>query len=110
MIRKRVGKAVVRGEPTVRLVIVAEGPVDVFRVGRALEAVITASRPSVALHQLGVRILHSLDHYQPGIVRELSAKGIGPTRVTYRGRRRRPVQLRLGMPADEVLLLEDTVR
>ena len=105
MIRKRLVKRtdpVVGGyQPTLHITV--EGLDDVYRLARHLET------GQVDLHELGRRILHSMDRQAPGSVSYLT-KRMGPARARYRGRRPRPVQLRLGITEAELAQLEEAVK
>lgn len=104
-VRKRLTKhidPVLHGyEPT--LVITVDGLADVYRLARHLET------GQVAFSALGRRILHSMDRQAPGSVSYLT-KRMGPARARYRGRRPRPVQLRLGITEAELVALEEAVK
>lgn len=86
-----------------RLVLVVEGPDDVYRLARHLEL------GQVEFARLARRILRSMDEQAPGVVRQMTAK-MGPARGGYCGRKRRQPQLRLGMPEPELRELEEAVR
>lgn len=88
-----------------RLTLVVEGTSDVYRLARHLE------QGQVEFARLGRRILRSMDDQEPGIVAALT-RTMGPANLQYRyrGRRRRAVQLRLGMPEEELHQLEEAVR
>lgn len=93
-----------------RLTLATEGAHEVYRLARFLEMAGLKNGAWVVYHQLGLRILASMDAQEPGIVSELAAL-IGPERVTYRGRRRpKPVQLALGITAGQLEQLEEAVR
>jgi hypothetical protein len=91
-----------------RLTIVVEGPDDVYRLARHLEA------GQVEFARLGRAILRSMDEQHPGSVRALTTQ-LGPSSLlagARGGRRRRGRQLRLelGMPAEQLHELEQVVR
>jgi hypothetical protein len=90
-----------------RLVITVVGEDDVYRVARQLEH--GAQGPA---QRLGARILHAIDeHRGAGRVWALTRR-LGPAsalREEAHRRRRRQVQLRLGMPEPELRVLEERV-
>lgn len=86
-----------------RLVVVAEGVDDVYRLARHLEM----GQSDIAT--LGRNALRSLEREWPGLVFELQQR-MGPARGGHRYRRPRAVQLRLGMPDEELARLEETTR
>jgi hypothetical protein len=110
VIRKRLQKRVDQHfgyDP--KLVIVAEGLDDVYRLARHLET------GQVEFAAMGRRILRSMDDQAPGVVRHLTTR-MGPAKLLAgaRGGRRprsgRQLKLELGMPAKTVAELEEAVR
>lgn len=98
VIRKRLAKRIdpVLGGYDPRLVIVAEGIVDVYRLARHLEL------GQSEFAAMGRRILRSMDDQAPGSVRHLTHR-MGPSNLlggARGGRRPRPKQLvlELGSP------------
>lgn len=113
MIRKRLTKRLAEHHDRAlagydpHLVITVDGLDDVYRLARHLE------QGQAEFAAMGRRILRSMDEQAPGVVRHLTAR-MGPSRhYGYQGRRRRPakpLELRLGMPDDELQRLEEAVR
>ena len=113
MIRKRLTKRLDQQHPpgyAPRLVLTVEGAADVYRLGRFFEMAGFTHGSWVGYHQLGLRILHSMDEQAPGVVAALT-RSLGPARVTYRGRRKpRVPQLELGLAPEALAELEEAVR
>lgn len=110
MIRKRLSKRPNWPDGTgydPRLVITVEGSSDVYRIARLLES------GQVEFQRLARAILRSMDQQAPGSVASLThAMGPANLNARYRGRRKRPRQLRLelGMPAEDVAAIAEVVR
>lgn len=112
MIRKRLAnRRRPAGQYDPRLVLVAEGQHDVYRLGRALEAVRPTSEGTLWLHELGRRVLRTMDQQEPGVVRKLQRQ-LGPAKLPRRAVRGGTgrLQLRLGLPVEELRQLEEAVR